>query len=59
MLNGRREAQELVLRLLGGEEIPLQRTNEAQSYLLDAGLIIPTGSLVTEAFLLALENKVE
>ncbi len=44
VLNGRREAQELVLRLLGGEEIPLQRTNEAQSYLLDAGLIIPTES---------------
>lgn len=35
----RREAQELLLRLLGGEELALDRTDEVQSYLLDVGLV--------------------
>ena len=35
----RREAQELLLRLLSGEEIRLDRSDEVQSYLLDVGLL--------------------
>jgi hypothetical protein len=42
LLAGRREAQEIVLRLLSGEELPLSRTDEAQSYLLDVGLLVPS-----------------
>ena len=44
LLLGRRDAQELVLRLLAGEELPLCRANEAQSYLLDTGVILPSES---------------
>lgn len=44
LLSGRREAQEIVLRLLGGEEVSLARSNEAQSYLLDTGLLVPSES---------------
>ena len=44
LLLGRRDAQELVLRLLAGEELALCRANEVQSYLLDTGLIIPSES---------------
>ena len=44
LLLGRRDAQELVLRLLSGEELPLCRANEAQSYLLDTGVILPSES---------------
>lgn len=44
LLLGRRDAQELVLRLLAGEEIALCRANEAQSYLLDTGVLIPSES---------------
>ena len=44
LLLGRRDAQELVLRLLAGEEVVLCRTNEAQSYLLDAGILCPSES---------------
>ncbi|HRI52660.1 MAG TPA: ATP-binding protein [Pseudomonadota bacterium] len=44
LLLGRRDAQELVLRLLDGEELPLCRANEAQSYLLDTGVILPSES---------------
>lgn len=44
LLSGRREAQELVLRLLAGEEVALSRVNEAQSYLLDTGLLVPSES---------------
>lgn len=44
LLAGRREAQEIVQRLLSGEEVPLVRANEAQSYLLDTGLLVPSES---------------
>ncbi len=40
----RREAQELLLRLLGGEDVALDRSNEVQSYLLDVGLLTTTDS---------------
>jgi hypothetical protein len=39
VVQGRKEAQELLLRLLGGEEIALSRADEVQSYLLDSGLL--------------------
>lgn len=42
LLSGRREAQEVVQRLLSGEELALSRTSEAQSYLLDVGLLVPS-----------------
>jgi energy-coupling factor transporter ATP-binding protein EcfA2 len=44
LLLGRRDAQELVLRLLAGEELALARANEAQSYLLDTGVLCPSES---------------
>jgi hypothetical protein len=44
LVAGRREAQEIVQRLLSGEEVPLVRANEAQSYLLDTGLLVPSES---------------
>jgi hypothetical protein len=44
LLSGRRAAQELVLRLLQGDEVPLSRASEAQAYLLDAGLLCPSES---------------
>ncbi len=44
LLLGRRDAQELVARLLAGEEVALCRANEAQSYLLDTGVILPSES---------------
>jgi hypothetical protein len=44
LLVGRREAQELIHRLLGGDEVSLSRTSEAQSYLLDVGLLVPSES---------------
>ncbi|MCS6912122.1 MAG: hypothetical protein RMK29_17480 [Myxococcales bacterium] len=44
LLAARKEAQEIVLRLLSGDEVPLCRSNEAQGYLLDAGLLIPSES---------------
>lgn len=44
LLLNRRDAQELVLRLLSGEELALCRANEAQSYLLDTGVVVPSES---------------
>lgn len=44
LLAGRKGAQEVVLRLLSGDEVPLTRASEAQSYLLDAGLLVPSES---------------
>lgn len=44
LLSSRREAQELLLRLLGGEDIALARESEAQSYLLDLGVLVPSES---------------
>ena len=44
LLLGRRDAQELVQRLLAEEEVVLCRTNEAQSYLLDTGILSPSES---------------
>lgn len=44
LLSGRREAQEIVLRLLGGDEVSVARSSEAQSYLLDTGLLVPSES---------------
>jgi hypothetical protein len=44
LLLNRRDAQELVLRLLSGEEIAVSRANEAQSYLLDTGILVPSES---------------
>lgn len=43
-LQNRREAQELVLRLLGGEDIALVRASDVQSYLLDLGVLVPSES---------------
>lgn len=40
----RREAQELLLRLLAGEEVRFDRCDEVQSYLLDVGLVTATDS---------------
>lgn len=44
VLNNRREAQELLLRILAGEELPLSHVSETESYLLDLGLIAPSES---------------
>lgn len=43
-VTGRKEAQELLLRLLGGEEIALCRSDEIQSYLLDTGIVAASDS---------------
>jgi hypothetical protein len=59
-VTGRKEAQELLLRLLGGEEIALCRSDEIQSYLLDTGIVaasdsgqhIEIANPIYEAFLL-------
>ena len=44
LLLNRKDAQELLLRLLGGEQIALSRVSEEQSYLLDLGLLVPSES---------------
>ena len=59
-VSGRKDAEELLLRLLGGEEIALSRSDEIQSYLLDTGIVdasdsgqrIEIANPIYEAFLL-------
>lgn len=62
VVNGRKEAEELLLRLLGGEEVALSRADEVQSYLLDSGLLtasdtgqrVEISNPIYEAYLLRL-----